>query len=78
MGEAMFDTFTVLALVINFIVVLITLLKMNRQMDGLHGILRAMAKKVAEEDQFIIRNNETINRMERILSATQGDIKWKG
>lgn len=66
------------ALVINFIVILITLAKLSRQMDNTYKILKMMEKRITEEDHFIIKISETVTRVEKGLQAKKGDIEWKG
>lgn len=72
------STFTVVALVINFIVILITLAKLSRQMDGIYKILKMMEKRITEEDHFIIKISEIVTRLEKGLEAKKGEIDWKG
>ncbi|MEI6425266.1 MAG: hypothetical protein WCP55_23855 [Lentisphaerota bacterium] len=72
------STFTVFALVINFIVILITLAKLSRQMDNIYKILKMMEKRITEEDHFIIKISEVVTRVEKGLQAKKGDIEWKG
>lgn len=66
------------ALVINFIVILITLAKLSRQMDNIYKILKMMEKRITEEDHFIIKISEIVTRVEKGLQAKKGDIEWKG
>ena len=72
------STFTMVALVINFIVILITLAKLSRQMDNTYKILKMMEKRITEEDHFIIKISEIVTRVEKGLQAKKGDIEWKG
>lgn len=72
------STFTMVALVINFIVILITLAKLSRQMDNIYKILKMMEKRITEEDHFIIKISEIVTRVEKGLQAKKGDIEWKG
>lgn len=72
------STFTVVALVINFIVILITLAKLSRQMDGIYKILKMMEKRITEEDHFIIKISEIVTRLDKGLQAKKGEIDWKG
>lgn len=72
------STFTIVALVINFIVILITLAKLSRQMDGIYKIMKMMEKRITEEDHFIIKISEIVNRVEKGLQSPKGDIDWKG
>ena len=72
------STFTIVALAINFVVILIVLAKLSRQMDSIYKIMKMMEKKIAEEDHFIIRISEIVNRMEKGSQAKKGDIDWKG
>jgi hypothetical protein len=72
------STFTIVALVINFIVILIILAKLNRQMDGIVKVMKSMEKRIAEEDHFIIKINESVSRLEKGLYAKNGGIDWKG
>ena len=72
------STFTIVALVINFIVILITLAKLSRQMDNTFKILKMMEKRITEEDHFIIKISEIVTRVEKGLQAKKGDIEWKG
>ena len=72
------STFTMVALVINFIVILITLAKLSRQMDVIYKVLKMMEKRITEEDHFIIKISEIVTRVEKGLQAKKGDIEWKG
>ena len=72
------STFTMVALVINFIVILITLAKLSRQMDNTFKILKMMEKRITEEDHFIIKISEIVTRVEKGIQAKKGDIDWKG
>lgn len=72
------STFTIVALVINFIVILITLAKLSRQMDNIYKILKMMEKRITEEDHFIIKISEIVTRLEKGMQAKRGDIDWKG
>ncbi len=72
------STFTIVALVINFIVILITLAKLSRQMDNTFKILKMMEKRITEEDHFIIKISEIVTRVEKGIQAKKGDIDWKG
>ena len=77
-GTLILGSFTMAALVINFIVILITLAKLSRQMDKIHNIMKMMEKRITEEDHFIIKISEIVTRMEKGLQAKKGDIDWKG
>jgi len=72
------SSFMLGAIVINFIVILITLAKLNRQMDGICKILKMMEKRITEEDHFIIKISEIVTRVEKGMQAKKGDIEWKG
>ncbi|MFA6292976.1 MAG: hypothetical protein WC637_14410 [Victivallales bacterium] len=72
------SSFMLGAVVINFIVILITLAKLSRQMDSTHKILKMMEKRITEEDHFIIKISEIVTRVEKGMQAKKGDIEWKG
>ena len=72
------STFTVVALVINFIVIIVTLAKLSRQMDNIYKILKMMEKRITEEDHFIIIISEIVTRLEKGMRAKKGDIDWEG
>jgi uncharacterized protein YoxC len=72
------SSFTIVALVINFIVILITLAKLSRQMDSLQKVLKMVEKRITEEDHFIMKITEIVTRVEKGMQAKKGDIDWKG
>lgn len=72
------STFTIASLVINFVVILIILAKLNRQMDGIVKVMKSMEKRMTEEDHFIIKISETLSRLEKGVNAKNGGIDWKG
>lgn len=74
----MMNVFTVVALTVNFVVVLVTLLKMNRQMDDLHRILSTVEKEILQEDKFVLKINDAVNRLETLLKDLKGEVKWEG
>ena len=74
----MMEWLTVVALAVNFIAVLVTLFKMNRQMDDLHRILRAIEKEVLLEDKFVVKINDAVARLEVLVKALKAEVKWEG
>ena len=62
------STFTIVALVINFIVILIILAKLNRQMDGIVKVMKSMEKRIAEEDHFIIKIQHSLRVLKTIAN----------
>ncbi len=72
------SSFMLGAIVINFIVILIALAKLSRQMDSICKILKMMEKRITEEDHFIIKISEIVTRVEKGMQAKKGDIEWKG
>jgi len=77
-GCIMMEWLTVVALAVNFIAVLVTLFKMNRQMDDLHRILRAIEKEVLLEDKFVVKINDAVARLEVLVKALKAEVKWEG
>ena len=71
-------TITFISLMINFIVVLIVLAKINRQIDQIYKSLLFIEKKLKEEDFFVIKTNQTVERIEREIKDIEGEVDWKG
>ena len=72
------SSLTIMSVVINFLVILIILLKINRHMDRMDNTLGFLEKKIKEEDVFVVKTNQTVERIEREIKDIEGDIEWKG
>ncbi len=59
------SSLTIMSVVINFLVILIILLKINRHMDRMDNTLGFLEKKIKEEDVFVVKTNQTVERIER-------------
>ena len=69
---------TIFAIMLNFIVVLIAIAKISRQMDSIQKSLIFIEKKLKEEDVFVMKTNQTVDRIEHELKDIEGEIEWKG
>ena len=78
-GVAMIiSTLTIFAVTLNFIVVLIAIAKISRQVDTIQRSLTFIERKLKEEDVFVTKTNQTVDRIERELKDIEGEIEWKG
>lgn len=62
---------------LSLIVILIVLAKLNRQLDNIHKSLNFIEKKIKEEDVFVIRTNQAVERLEHEIKDLEGEIEWK-
>lgn len=76
------DTLTVMALVVNIVVVLLTLGKISRQLDKLVNMFTGLDKKLSgvkhTEELSVSQLMTKIQGLETQLRAAKGDIDWKG
>lgn len=68
---------TFVSVMLSLIVILIVLAKLNRQLDNIHKSLNFIEKKIKEEDVFVIRTNQAVERLEHEIKDLEGEIEWK-
>jgi uncharacterized protein YoxC len=66
-----------LTTVLSSIVILIVLAKLSRQMDNMSKTLKAIDKKILEEDIIASRISKELEWIKSEFKILEGDAKWK-
>mgnify|MGYP001620130448 CR=1 FL=1 len=74
MTSSLIGSFTT---VLSSIVILIVLAKLSRQMDNMSKTLKAMDKKILEEDIIASRISKELEWIKSEFKILEGNIKWK-
>ncbi|MEW6026956.1 MAG: hypothetical protein AB1599_06665 [Planctomycetota bacterium] len=75
-------TLTIIAVVLSSVVVLITLAKISRQLDGIINYLKKIDKEllsqISHEDISASQIQKQLGNLTKELKTKKGDIDWKG
>ena len=76
------NIFTVIAIVVSAVVVLLTLGKISRQLDSIIALFKSTDKKLAvgksQEDMTSSQILCHLHNLEQKIKTAKGDIDWKG
>ncbi len=74
--------FTVIAIVVSSVVVLLTLAKISRQLDNIICLFKSTDKILAagksQEDMTSSQILRNLHNLEQKIKTAKGDIEWKG
>jgi len=63
---------------LSFVIMLIVLAKINRQLDNIQKSLYFIEKKIKEEEVFVTKTTQVVDRIEHEIKDLEGEIEWKG
>ncbi|HPO90591.1 MAG TPA: hypothetical protein P5270_02790 [Victivallales bacterium] len=69
---------TIFSIMLSFVIMLIVLAKINRQLDNIQKSLYFIEKKIKEEEVFVTKTTQVVDRIEHEIKDLEGEIEWKG